>query len=472
MIKLRDYQESIIESVRKEFGRGKKRVCLQLPTGAGKTILSAFMIKGALSKGLRVLFLVHLKELIDQTSEKLTMLDIDHGLIAAGEKPRRADCQLAMMQTYVRRMHGLTEPDLIIVDECHRAMGNTYQKIINAYPNAKVLGLTATPQRLDGKGLGRTFESLVCGITTRELMDKGHLNDYEYYSAPNEIDFDTVKTKMGDYDQAQLESILDNADMYGDILTNYKKYLDGQKAIVFETGIRRSMQTALRLRANGVPAAHLDGGMKKKDRKDILDKFRKGELKVLCNCNLFSEGFDVSDCDGVILARPTKSLSMFLQQVGRGLRKSERPTIIIDHVKNWSRHGLPDDKREWSLEDKKKSSTEQEVKTKMCKECFCIYPSRLGECPQCGTPSKNIELEEIKKSTFVDVELRKIDKMDLQKNFYGRVPKDKLAAAVSACRSLKELQALGKKLKYKPGWAWMKWNERNRSTKGATDGLQ
>lgn len=419
------------------------------------------MIKGALAKGLRVLFLVHLKELIEQTSEKLTMLEIDHGLIAAGEKPRKADCQLAMMQTYVRRMHGLPEPDLIIVDECHRSQSNTYQKIIKAYPNAKILGLTATPQRLDGKGLGRTFESLVCGITTRELMDKGFLNDYEYYSAPNEIDFDAVKTKMGDYDQAQIESILDNADMYGDILTNYKKYLDGQKAIVFETGIRRSMQTALRLRANGVPAAHLDGGMKKVDRKRILDQFRKGELKVLCNCNLFSEGFDVSDCDGVILARPTKSLSMFLQQCGRGLRPSANKTIIIDHVKNWSRHGLPDDVREWTLEDKKRNSTEQEVKTKMCSKCFCIYPSARKECPQCGTPSKNIELEDIKKDTFVDMELRKIDKMDLQKNFYGRIPKDKLAAAVNACKSYKELQALGKRLKYKPGWAWVKWNERS-----------
>jgi superfamily II DNA or RNA helicase len=459
-MQLRDYQQEIIDKVRKEFARGKKRVCLQLPTGAGKTILSAFMIKGALAKGLRVLFLVHLKELIEQTSEKLKLLEIDHGLIAAGEKPKKADCQLAMMQTYVRRMHGLPEPDLIIVDECHRVMGNTYQKIIETYPNAKVLGLTATPQRLDGKGLGRTFESLVCGITTRELMDKGFLNDYEYYSAPNQIDFDAVKTKMGDYDQAQIETLLDNADMYGDILVNYKKYLDGQKAIVFETGVRRSMQTALRLRANGVPAAHLDGGMRKRDRVKILDQFRKGELKVLCNCNLFSEGFDVEDCDGVILARPTKSLSMFLQQIGRGLRKSARPTIIIDHVKNWSRHGLPDDKREWSLDDRKKSSTEQEIKTKMCSVCFCIYPSRCKECPQCGTPSKNIELEEVKKERFVDIELKKIDKMDLQKNFYGRVPKEKLSAAVDACKSLKELQALGKKLKYKPGWAWMKWNEK------------
>lgn len=461
MIKLRDYQEEIINKVRAEFSKGRKRVCLQLPTGAGKTILSAFMIKGALAKGLRVLFLVHLKELIEQTSEKLTMLEIDHGIIAAGEKPRKADCQLAMVQTYIRRIHGLTEPDLIIVDETQHVVSKTYDKIIKAYPEAKILGLTATPQRLDGKGLGNVFESLVCGTSVRKLMDMGYLNEYEYYSAPNQIDFDSVKTKMGDYDQAQIETILDNADMFGDIIVNYKKYLDGKKAIVFETGIRRSMQTALRLKANGVPAAHLDGTVNKKTRKEILDKFRTGEIKVLCNCSLFSEGFDVPDCDGVILARPTKSLSMFLQQVGRGLRPSANKTIIIDHVKNWSRHGLPDDEREWTLEDKKRNSTEQEVKTKMCSKCFCIYPSRKKECPQCGTPSKNIELENAKEHRLVDIELRKIDKMDLpKKNFYGRFPKNDIEKLIANCHSLKELQYLGKKLGYKPGWAWVKWNEK------------
>lgn len=441
-MRLRDYQEQAIQKLRGALAKGHKRICFQLPTGGGKTILSAYMIKGALSKGLKVLFLVHLKELIDQTAEKLKLFDIDYGLIAAGEPVRQADCQLAMIQTLARRQKQMEfKPDLIIVDEMHHSVSKTYKQVIAEYPDAKLIGLTATPERLDGKGLKDIVEMIVQGPTMRSLIDAGYLNQYDYYSAINDLNLDDVKTSMGDFDHKQLDEAIEKSSILGDVVGHYKQHLAGKKAIVFCVNIKHSKRVCSSFIANGIPAAHLDGELSKQERKQIISDFKAGKILVLTNCSLISEGFDVPDLDGVIMLRPTKSLGMFLQMVGRGLRKSDNPTVILDHVKNYERHGMPDDERVWSLEGKQKRAKAEVVEYKLCKTCFIVYHPRYKECPNCKAPNESNNEKNIIEKT--DVSLVKIKDYKVSK------------------KSSKYLEflAIAKQRGYKKGWAWHKMQE-------------
>lgn len=450
MIVLRDYQQQTIDKLRTALKQGQKRICLQLPTGAGKTIISAFMIKGALDKGLKVLFLVHLKELIEQTAEKLDLFSIDYGLIAAGEPSREAPCQLAMVQTLGRRQNDF-KPDLIIVDEMHHACSKTYKDVVARYSNAKLIGLTATPERLDGKGLQDVVDVLVQGPSMRELIDNGYLNEYQYFSMPNDLDLSSVKTLAGDYDQKQLDEAMDQSCIFGDAVSHYKQHLESKKAIVFCVNIKHSKRICNLFNANGIAAAHLDGNLNKPERKQIIEDFRTGKILVLTNCSLISEGFDVPDCDGVIMLRPTQSLGLYLQSVGRGLRVSDSPTVILDHVRNYTRHGMPDDERSWSLEGKKKrvKGQQEQVAYKLCKVCFLMYHPRHRECPNCKAPNESDKklIEEVEGSL-----------VQIKKNIVQR--KDQSVVQ----KKRQELVTIQKAKGYKPGWVFYKLEEWKKQT--------
>ena len=459
MIQLRDYQEKAINAVREQFSRGQKRICFQLSTGGGKTIIAAFMIQNAIKKGLKVLFLVHLKELIDQTSEKVAMLNIQHGVIAAGYQPVKSDCQLAMIQTVARRLDTMDfKPDLIITDEFHHAASKTYKKVLAHFEGVKVVGLTATPQRQDGKGLKDVADVLVEGPKTKWLMDNGYLNQYKYYSVKNALDLSNVHTVMGDYDKEELDAEIEKSGIIGDVVDHYNKYLKGKKAIVFCTKILHSKDVANRFNAAGIAAAHLDGTLDKATRAKIIKQFRDGEIRVLTNCSLISEGFDVPDTDGVIMLRPTLSLGLFLQMVGRGLRPSASHTIILDHVGNYQRHGLPDDIRKWSLEGRlKREKKKAEINIKTCEVCFAVYSSDRTKCPQCNfqnTVKKRTDIQEF------DGELEEINGVTIQRSDSGSVSRTSLNALTRQCRSLEDLKSLAKKLGYKDSWATWRWQAR------------
>jgi hypothetical protein len=463
MISLRTYQSTVIDKVRQSLA-ANKRVCLQVPTGGGKTIIACYIMQNAVAKGKKVLFLVHLKELIEQTSAKLKAFgDINHGIIAAGFPAGEADIQLAMVQTLNRRESDFV-PDLIVIDEAHHATAGQYQKILERYPQAFVLGLTATPIRLDGKGLKDIFNAIVTGPTVKSLIEEGHLNRYRYYSVPKMLDVSGIKTKMGDFDQEQLQKAIEEAGIVGDAVGHYKQHLNGKKAIVFCQRIKHSEELVELFTVEGISAAHLDGKTPKSERESIIERFRTGDIKVLCNCSLISEGFDVPDCDGVIMLRPTESLALYLQMIGRGLRPSENPTIVLDHVGNYTRHGLPCEVREWTLEgkhNKNKKSESEEVKIKTCERCFAVFTG--DECTECGfVPLVKIKKNKTKIVNFNLIEIT-VDgeEFKIQKTKYGTVPQPELDKLAARCHTLDELQKLGKQLGYKSGWAYEVLKRRN-----------
>lgn len=458
-IQLRDYQQEAIDRVRKQFSKGKKKICFQLSTGGGKTIIAAFMIQNAIKKGLKVLFLVHLKELIQQTSDKIALLDTKHGIICQGYQPAEADCQLAMIQTFARRLEKNTfKPDLIITDEFHHACSNTYKKVLEAFPDAKVVGLTATPERLDGKGLKDVAEVLVEGPKTKWLIDNKFLNSYKYYSVKNELDLSHLHKKMGDYDKQELDEEIEKSGIIGDAVDHYSKYLGGKKAIVFCTKVAHSIDVAERFNAAGIKAAHLDGRLDKATRATIIDQFRKGEVTVLTNCSLISEGFDVPDCDGVIMLRPTLSLGLYLQMVGRGLRPSDHPTVILDHVGNYKRHGMPDSERVWTLEGRtKKKKKQNEIDVTICDKCFAVYTADKTKCPLCDAEKKKAPRKDIEEW---DGELEEINGVEIERNTTGSIKRTSLNQLTRQCKSLEDLKSLAKKLGYKDGWAIHLWGIR------------
>jgi len=388
MIQLRDYQQRVIDDVSYEFQQGKNRICATLPCGAGKTILSGWMARGTSLAGRRTIFMVHRQELIEQTSATFTDMGIRHGVIATGA-PHDYEplVQVASVQTLSRRLDQIPAPDFIICDECHHVVANTYRKIIDHYPDVKVLGVTATPERLGGKGLGDVFQSLVIGPTVKELIDWGNLSAYQYYAPPSKFNAEEVQVKFGEFVKADLISQVDQNAVIGDIIENYKKLANGMRAICYCVNRSHSEHVAALFNAAGIPAVHIDGETHKSIRSQAIHDFRKNKIKILCNAELLGEGFDVPAMEAVILARPTASLTLYIQQAMRAMRPDpnnpDKTAVIIDHVGNVFRHGMPDEDREWSLAVKKKKTQNRTVGVKTCPQCFSAhYPSR--QCPCCG----------------------------------------------------------------------------------------
>lgn len=388
MIKLRDYQTQLINDIGYEYTHGKRRVCAVAPCGAGKTITTGWMASATSANNKRVLFMVHRKELIEQTSETFTALNIKHGIISSSS-PKFYDrpVQIASVQTLVKRIGQISAPDFIICDEAHHIVANTYKKIIDSYPNALLLGVTATPERLGGKGLGDIFESLVLGPTTKQLINTKNLCAYEYYAPPSNFDGSKIRVKYGEYVKEDVLHELDNNTVIGDIIQSYKKLANNKSAIVYCVSRDHSKHIAQEFNNAGITAMHIDGETQKMLREQAIREFKAGRVKILCNVDLISEGFDVPAMGAVILARPTQSLTLHIQQAMRSMRPDpnspDKTATIIDHVGNVFRHGLPDDDRDWSLyTEKKKKQVRMEI-IKTCGVCYQVFTGS-NTCPYCG----------------------------------------------------------------------------------------
>jgi superfamily II DNA or RNA helicase len=255
------------------------------------------------------------------------------------------------------------------------------------FAKAKHVGLSATPQRLDGKGLDDCYRSMVVGPSVSWLIQNKYLVPYRAF-APNTPDMTGVHTRMGDYNKAEVEGLMDRPTITGDAIREYSKRALGRRAVVFCISIAHSQHVAESFRAAGIIAVHLDGNTPKPERKSVIAAFKRNEIQVLCNVDLFGEGFDLPALEVCIMLRPTESLALYLQQVGRALRTSEGKThaLILDHAGNVMRHGLPDDDREWSLEGRKKADREpgeREEPIKQCEKCFHVH-APAPKCPNCG----------------------------------------------------------------------------------------
>ena len=385
---LRPYQQKFIDDVRAEFGH-TRRVVGVAPCGAGKTIMTGWMIRQSLRKGKRSIFFVHRDELIAQTAKTFYELDIPFGIIAAGQKMKLDEyVQIASVQTLAKRIEKVPTPDFLICDECHHILAKTYKKILDAYPNAYLLGVTATPQRMGGINLGDIFDSMVESLSVNELINLGNLTPFRYFAPNIGVDLSSVREKFGEFVTDDIEEIMVDKRIIGGIVENYLKLASGKQAICYCVNVKHSKSVAAAFNHVGIPARHCDGETPKKLRAHIVDDFRRGNVKVLCNAELFGEGFDVPKCQAVILARPTMSLTLYIQQAMRAMRPDpddpNKVAIIIDHVQNNLRHGLPNAEHDWSLDPNKKVSDKRQ-----CPKCQKwvkpqILPDKKSKCPNCG----------------------------------------------------------------------------------------
>ena len=299
-------------------------------------------------------------------------------------------------------------PDLLICDECHHIVANTYRKIVDQFSSSYVLGVTATPERIGGQGLGEIFQSLVLGPSAADLIAAGNLTPYDYYAPPTKFDPAAAHVRFGEYVKNDLLRQMDDADVIGDIVKNYKNLADGKRAICYCINRAHSEHIAESFRAAGIPALHIDGETHKAVRARAIEDFRTGRLQILCNAELLGEGFDVPAMEAVILARPTASLTLYIQQSMRPLRPDpnnpEKRAVIIDHVGNVFRHGMPDEEREWSLETKKRKPRAMAIK--VCPACYTAVPGTARTCP-CGHVFAAAPEE--RKITETDGTLKKIE---------------------------------------------------------------
>jgi superfamily II DNA or RNA helicase len=357
-------------------------------------------------------------------------------------------------------------PNLIIVDEAHHATGKTtWGKVLQFYSRAKVLGVTATPARLDGQGLGVAadgfFDAMVMGPSVADLTAQGYLSPAVVYAPKTQLDLSGVKTRGGDYAQNELAAAMDKATITGDSVATYRKNCDGQPAIAFCASVAHAEHVAEAFRAAGYRAASVDGGMDSKTRADRVADLGNGRLQVLTSCDIISEGVDIPIVSAAILLRPTQSLSLYLQQVGRVLRPfpGKPHATINDHVGNVFRHGLPDDDREWSLEGKpkgKKKTDNDAVSVKQCEQCYTVHrPAPV--CPHCGFVYR-VQSREIEQ---VAGELEQVQRAPV-------IPPEKLAAKKeqSSARSLEDLVEIGRKRGYPHPHAWASHVWKSRQARG------
>ena len=418
MITLRPYQQNLVDDVRNAI-RSHRSVLMQSPTGSGKTAMLVMMMERAAQRGKRAFFIVHQTELLQQTSAALWSQRLEHGMIAPGKRHSKLPVQVASVQTLVRRLDQYPEPDLIIIDEAHRAAANTYRKVIEAYPNAIVIGLTATPERTDGKGLADLFETIVEGPSIQQLIRAGYLSEYELISPPTQVDITGVHTRGGDYDSKELEVVLDKPTITGDAVAAYKQFANGVRCVVMCVSIKHAEHVAESYRNAGVAAEVIKGDMIKTDRGGVLDRFRSGETLVLCNVELMVVGVDIPAIGAIQWLRPTQSLIVFMQGNGRGLRPHDGKDklIILDQVKNWERHGLPCDDREWSLQGRKErkrkaKDDEPDLHVQQCGECFAVFRKGPDKCPKCGheLPVKGRAELEVVEGDLVKVDIDQLRK--------------------------------------------------------------
>lgn len=460
MITLRDYQSTAVENLRGEYRKGNKRPLLVLPTGGGKTIIFTYITHASASNGNRVLILVHRAELLEQTSAALSKFGVKHGLITPAYTPDyNQRVQVASIQTLVRRLAHVHAPDLIVLDEAHHANAGTWKKVLDQFPNAKVLGVTATPVRADGQGLGDVFDAMVEGSTVRALIDAGYLVEPIIY-APSVPDLEGVKRRMGDYATDELAARMDKPSITGDAVAHYRKYADGLPAVAFCVSIKHAQHVAEQFKAAGYRAFCVDGSLDATERKRVLDGLGNGSVDVVTSCDIISEGTDIPAIGCAILLRPTQSLGLYIQQVGRALRPSagKQYAIILDHAGNVLKHGLPDDERVWSLEEQEKKKRAKkgegkEVSVRQCVECYACFKPTTNVCPQCG----HVHAAKPRKLNEVDGELVEISAVLMQKK--------EARKQQGRARTYEELLQLEKERGYQTGWAAHIWASRQKYAK-------
>ena len=351
---LREYQLNGIKQIFEHWKAGKQSVLFQMPTGTGKTVLFSSIVKMGSERSRKILIVVHRIELVKQITTHLEDEGIMVGRIVSGRKNDYSyEIQVASIQTLFRRP--APEADLIIIDECHHAKAETYRNLWVIYPNAKFLGVTATPIRLNGEGFDDLFDVLVESPSIQHFIDKGYLVPVNYFVGANP-DLSGVKKQKGDYITKMLSEVMMEGSIMSDLIESYQDKCNGKSAIVFAVDVEHSKEIVERYKKVGIEASHIDSKTPLDQREQILSDFKEGIIKVVSNVEIITEGFDFPECEVVQLARPTKSLVLYLQMVGRVMRpaKNKKEGIILDNAGLWREHRLATADRIWSLTGTKK----------------------------------------------------------------------------------------------------------------------
>lgn len=415
-IKLRDYQQDVVNNVYDSWRRGNRNVALVMGTGLGKSVCMSSVALHFQQHQKHVAVIAHRNELVCQLSCHLARAGIKHRVIASNStiaqiiRKHRAEfgksyvsptelTAVVGVDTLIARIDVLRawaqQISLWIIDEYHHCTKyNKWGKAVSLFINALGLGGTATPNRADGQGLSRATDGytddMIVGPSMRWSIEQGFLADYEIVCPKSDLHVeDSEVSANGDWSNQTLRKAAKKSKIVGDVVANYIKYAFNRQAIVFATDVETANEIAEDFNANGIKAVSLNGKSLSAFREDSLARFARKETQVLVNVDLFDEGLDISGCDVVIMARPTASLGKYLQQVGRSLRPAPNKTaLIIDHVSNVIRHGLPDMPRQWSLDRREKRAKQErdpnEIELTVCKECLKPYEKFRTVCPYCG----------------------------------------------------------------------------------------
>ncbi|HEY1697945.1 MAG TPA: DEAD/DEAH box helicase family protein [Polyangiaceae bacterium] len=390
---LRPYQEEAVREIELRIVAGKRRVLVVAPTGAGKTVVFARVIADAVLRGQRTLVIAHRRELVHQTCAKLLeagLAEDQIGILMASDRRHRssAPVQVASIDTLRRR----TKPDadLVIRDEAHRALARTDLAVAALYPDAVHLGFTATPFRADRRSLGEFYDDLLVVSTIRNLIAQGYLVEPRVFTVPSDRlpDLSGVRVRGGDYAQDQLDEAVDQGQLVGNIIEHWAEHARGVRTVAFAVSVKHSEHIVERFRAEGVAAEHVDATTPATERDGAVARLLSGVTLLLSNVGVFCEGTDLPPVKCAVLARPTKSTGLYLQQAGRILRPWEGArAIILDHAGCAREHGLPQDDREFSLEPRPKrdASAASEISIRACPGCYAVLPGHTRVCPECGT---------------------------------------------------------------------------------------
>lgn len=450
---LRPRQVKAIDDIRAAYAAGYRAPVLVAPTGFGKTHTTAELVRISVAKGKRVWFMAHLREILEATSGKLTAEGIRHGTIMAGQPEQpRLPVQVVSVQTAVRRLDRLPRPDLLIIDEAHLAVAETYRKVIRGTGDPFLLLLTATPQRLDGRGLGEVADVIIPTCSSGDLIAEGLLAPIRYF-APTDVDLSGVRTLAGDYARDDLEAVMSKPKLVGDAVAHWLRLARHRPTIRFCCSIAHAEAMAHQFRSAGVRAVAVSGETDSEERRQALADLQAGRVDVVTNCALWVAGVDAPNVSCIGLDRPTKSLTMFLQSVGRGLRihPGKPDCVVLDHGGLYQMHGHPAALREWTLEGNTERRGKGEAAPsagRRCPVCFAISMPGAEKCVDCGNP--------------FPVEARKIRQVEGDLEEIADVEAKDAAREQGMTKSLAGLIALGKMRGYQnpTAWAHMVWKSR------------
>jgi superfamily II DNA or RNA helicase len=444
MVELRQYQDELVDKVRAAM-RTHRRVMVQSPTGSGKTVMFSHVAELVWSNHKRVYAIAHRIEIVNQISRAFEANGVRHGVIAPSRYETQWPVQVGMVQTVANRLDRLPRPDLLIVDEAHHAVAGNYQKIMEHWKGVHVLMVTATPQRLDGRGLAEVADVLILGPSVRWLIENKFLAPYRYIAPPIVADLSSLKIKMGDYIPGQVAQAVDQRNVVGDMEAHYKKFFDGAPAVMFCPDVASARHMAEHFRGKGWNAASVDGATDPDERRRMIEAIGNGGLNLLMSCSIIDEGTDIPNVAGIINGSPTQSLVRYLQRVGRSLRPKPggEAAIILDHVGDVARHGMPDFKHRWTLEGRKKNSPRAPA-IRQCPHCFLAF-APAPKCPACGFEFSAIENVGIAPRKVLEGELT-----ELGEDWIKNAP---LQEVLRSATTMEQLLKIQRARGYGNGWA-------------------